>query len=736
MKRLLIIAITLLCSLTVTNAKEWQAKWITAANTPKKVTNTWYCYHTTVTLPAIGNKSIWADIAVDSNYWLWINGDMVLFEGGVKRGPTPHDTYYDHLDIAPYLNEGENSIAILVWYFGKHGNSHNSSGKPVLIFDCQADNFSILSDKSWQSTHYAAYEQTKGTQPNERLAESNIRFNAQREFQGWTDKGATPQFPAAVEAGEAGSTPWGKLVERPIPFWKDSGLIDYVKIEQSEEKGHIVYTCSLPYNCHVTPWLDIEAEGGEIIHIQTDNYKGGSYYNLRSEYVTRSGQQEYESLGWVNGHAIMYRIPKSVKVHALRYRETGFDTEFTGSFVCNDHFFNRFWQKAARTLYVTMRDTYMDCPDRERAQWWGDVVIELGEAFYAMDNNSHSLALKGIHELMNWQRGDGTIYSPCPSGRWYKEFPAQMLASVGHYGFYTYYLYSGDDSFIPTTYDRIHRYLHDVWQIDDDGLVIFREGDSDWGDWGENIDLELLLNCWYYLALQAEREFALLLDKQSDAEMIGATMQGMQVAFNRRYWTGTEYRSPKYKERTDDRAQAMAVLAGFATEEQYPLLLEVLKRERHASPYMEKYIGEALFRMGYADSALQRTRERFAKMVDHPTLTTLWEGWDIGDKDFGGGTINHAWSGGTLTLLSQYVAGISPLKPAFEEFSVAPQMGNLTSAEAVVDTRYGNIKVSLQRHNGIIDIDLTVPKGTTAHLTADGKPQEYGCGQHHITIKE
>jgi hypothetical protein len=28
-------------------------------------------------------------IAADSKYWLWINGELAVFEGGVKRGPTP-----------------------------------------------------------------------------------------------------------------------------------------------------------------------------------------------------------------------------------------------------------------------------------------------------------------------------------------------------------------------------------------------------------------------------------------------------------------------------------------------------------------------------------------------------------------------------------------------------------------------------------------------------------------------
>ena len=298
MKRLFTLIATLLVALSQSDAKEWSAQWIMAPNTPTKsklLTNTWYCFHKSIDLPATGSQSVYADIAVDSKYWMWINGEMVVFEGQLKRGPSPRDTYYDHVDITSYLNEGRNDIAILVWYFGNHGNSHNSSGKPALLFDCQADGFSILSDSSWTATHYAAYEQTRGTQPNERLAEGNIRFNAQREAEGWTAKGATPPFAKTVEVGKAGCEPWNNLIERPIPFWKNSGLVEYVSIEQQEAGDDIIYTCHLPYNCHVTPWFDIEASAGDVIHIQTDNYMGGSYPNLRSEYVTKQGSQQYES---------------------------------------------------------------------------------------------------------------------------------------------------------------------------------------------------------------------------------------------------------------------------------------------------------------------------------------------------------------------------------------------------------------------------------------------------------
>lgn len=57
-------------------------------------------------------QTLTARIAADSKYWLWINGRLVVFEGGLKRGPSPYDTYYDPVEIAPYLQNGENTIAV------------------------------------------------------------------------------------------------------------------------------------------------------------------------------------------------------------------------------------------------------------------------------------------------------------------------------------------------------------------------------------------------------------------------------------------------------------------------------------------------------------------------------------------------------------------------------------------------------------------------------------------------
>lgn len=81
----------------------------------------------------------------------------------------------------------------------------------------------------------------------------------------------------------------------------------------------------------------------------------------------------------------------------------------------------------------------------------------------------------------------------------------QMLASVSHYGFWTYYMGTGDRQTIADVLPRVKKYIH-VWKTDAQGLVIPRSGGWTWGDWGENKDMTLLFNLWYVIALKGYEE--------------------------------------------------------------------------------------------------------------------------------------------------------------------------------------------------------------------------------------
>lgn len=726
MKKNGLIFFVLSCFSILSNvyAANWRADWIGVSQENKP--NSWYCYRGEVELKQ-GPKTAVANIACDSKYWLWVNGEMIVFEGQLKRGPNSKDTYYDEVDLAKFLKKGKNSVAVLVWYWGKDGFSHNSSGKAGLVFDARIDGKSFVSDSSWKVKVHPAYGSTDKPHPNFRLAEANIRFDAQKDIAGWFKGGFDDSgWAKAVEFGKPPAGPWGGLEKRGVLQWKNSGLIDYENVTIRPDDGNTeTFIGKLPYNCHITPYLKVKAKAGQRIEIKTDNYMGGGSANVRSVYITRDGVQEYESFGWMNGHDVRYTIPDGVKVLEVKYRETGYNADFAGSFKCDDEKLNLLWEKSKRTLYVTMRDNYMDCPDRERAQWWGDMVNEMGEAFYVFDAvKGPMLAKKGIYELARWQRGDKVIYSPVPAGlpkksgvhkrdgAWDRELPRQMLASVGWYGFWTYYWYTGDRRTIVDVYPHVRDYLS-LWKIGGDGLIIHRAGDWDWTDWGTNKDVAVIENAWVYLAFKAAVEMAKLSGDEKDIAGYKAKMDSIEGNFNKAFWRGDCYRDPKYKGKTDDRAQAMAVVSGLAKQEYYPAIKGVLKTQEHASPYMEKYVLESLYMMGAEDQAIKRMKKRWEKQLDSP-ITTLWEGWGLGKEGFGGGTYNHAWSGGPLTILSQYGAGVAPTKPGFKEFAVLPQMGTLSNIETVVPTRYGDIDLKLNNGGKVFSIDITVPDGTTA----------------------
>jgi alpha-L-rhamnosidase len=715
MKKLAFYLSTLVIA-SLAQAQPWQGQWLTHAGDATQP-NQWVAYRKNFVVTNAKTTTI-ARVAADSRYWLWLNGRLVVFEGSLRRGPNPKDTYYDEVDLSPFLRVGENSLAILHWFWGKHGFNHNNSGQAGLIAEVrQGQQVILASDATWKVRPHSAYGPTGPPHPNYRLPEANVHFDARLDLGEWQKPGyVDSDWGQAIPLGVPPVAPWHQLVRRPIPLWKDFGLRNYVNDKELPRVGTgDTVVAKLPKNLSVTAYLKVDAPAGQLIHLCTDNYRGGGEPNLRTEYVTRAGIQEFESYVVVNGHAMYYVVPVGVKILSLQYRQTGYASEVVGQFTTNDRFYEQLAEKALNTLYLNVRDVISDCPDRERAQWWGDVVINLGEIGYFWDANGHLALRKAIDNLLDWQRPDGSLFSPVPAGSWDKELPQQMLASLSQFGIWEYYRLTGDTATLRKAYLPIGRYLA-LWQTGADGLVVHRTGGWDWSDWGADIDVPVLENAWYYSALQAAALMARELGHEPAAAQYFRQAGMLKQRFNDQFWRGRAYESGTNRGVVDDRGNGLAVAVGLADPDKFPALRQVLTTEFHASPYMEKYILEAFFKMQDAPGGLARMRKRYQKMVDSP-LTTLWEGWDIGSAVYGGGTINHGWTGGPLTLLSQYVAGVSPLQPGYAGVRVQPQLGTLSRVEAVVPTPQGEVRLEAKqtttRH---FRLTVTLPTHLTTNL--------------------
>jgi hypothetical protein len=732
------------------------AYWIWGSDTSS--VNNWAAFRTTFDVADVDGlpATVNARIAAETKYWLHVNGELVVFEGSVKRGPNRQDSYVDNVDLRPYLRDGVNTIAILAVSYGRGGYAGPYSGRAGLFFE--AADIDVRSDDTWKAQKVGAYG-SMSVDTNYRLAEPNVTYDARQELAGWSDWTSADfddsAWPAAVTAGNEGSSPWNVLVDNPIPLLKFEDVtaipVTDPRVKTTSSGGVTTYELRMPVNHQLTPWVKLGAgtQAGRTVGLKTDHATvrgSGVEQAVQAEYVTKGGAQDYESLVWMNGDKLFITAQDGAVVEEIGYRLSGYDTDFDGSFSSDDPYMDKLWRMARDTLYVTMRDSYMDCPDRERSQWWGDAINEFEEGFYALDPAAADLGRKGISNVMGFRNGD-LIPTQAPAAA-FSELPAQSMAGV--MSFWMFYEYSGDESVLDETYQPSVAYLR-TYDMDTDGLLKHDHGGTwHWHDWGYNEDGRLIDTLWYYIALQATLKSGAELGKGAgDADMAFLEARATSIRDNiDKLWVpGKGFYDSTGDGRADDRANALAVYAGLAKPSQYEQIRDVLVKIKKSSPYMDKYVLEALYLMGYPDDAMARMKDRYAPMVNDPDHSTLWE-FFAGPEQDAAGTFNHAWTGGPLTMMSRYAAGIQQVEPGFTEFAVRPQLGTMKQVSADVHSVNGEIAVSIDATDRTTyDLDVTVPTGTVAqvHLptgelddaTIDGQPlSEDVDGVLEVTVDE
>jgi hypothetical protein len=475
---------------------------------------------------------------------------------------------------------------------------------------------------------------------------------------------------------------------------KDYGLKEYVYL--SKDLPHVEnkpwkLVCQMPYNCQFQPWIQLKSEEGKTISLNSSNPLV-LYLTKTENVITRQGVAMYEAKNWVSGEGAIYTIPAGVTVEAVKYRETGYNTEFAGSFECNDNDYTILWQRAARTGYICMRDHFYDCPDRERVGFWGDGTPELDQCFYAFDTSSYALC-------------KDLVLRPLKVGF----YPGQQLEFLGEYGLWFYYMHTGDLQSISTMYESTRNFLFNTYKPGKKGQ---------WFDWGKEIkDIAVTENSFLYIDLNTLKKIALLSGHSADTIAINYKMDSIRNNFNKEFWKGDYYMSSQVSS-PDDRANAMAVNAGLAEPSKWNAIANnVLLKYRNSSSFFDRWVFEAFTKMGREEDALLRMSDRYRTMINSG-ITTLWEHYDrwwASKKDSydDASSLNHGWNPPVI-FLSKTIAGISPEQPGWDLYHVFPKEAFLTSIKVVVPTIHGNIKMTMKKTVSDYSLTLNSPLKTTA----------------------
>lgn len=488
-----------------------------------------------------------------------------------------------------------------------------------------------------------------------------------------------------------------RLVEaQTFPALKDYGLRAYthlsIALPHSENKTWKL-VCILPYNCHFQPWIELDAKAGQVLLFNSTNPLV-QYLTKTESYTTKSGIQCTQAENWVSGEGAIYTIPAGVTVKGVKYRETGFDTSFAGSFECNDNDYNILWKKAARTAYVCMRDHFYDCPDRERVGFWGDGTPELNQCFYVFDSKAHRLAKDLVRRPLE------------P-----KFYPGQHLEFLGDYGLWFYYLHSGDLDSIRAVYEQTKSFLFDTYQFGNKGT---------WFDWGKEVkDTAVIETCFYYNCLGTLRKMAVATDHRGDLPQIDQRLEEIAATFDAKYWKNGFYMSSQVTT-PDDRANAMAVNVGLASPTKWQAIYDnVLSNTENSSCFFDRWVFEALCKMDKPDRALLRMYSRYRTMIP-ASFTTLWEHYDRWwashiDAFDDASSLNHGWNPPAL-ILSQNIAGVRPLRPGWSVFQVLPQEAFLKVLNVCVPSIKGNIVLRIEKTAKSYRLTADSPMDTSAIL--------------------
>ncbi len=693
-------------SLDSTKKENLKANWIWI---DKATSNSYVAFRKKFTLSEEPTNAL-ATIACEGKYYLWLNEKLAIYDGGVKGGSTFYDSYYQDIDITKYLKKGENTLVILAHYIGRSGNSSVDKCKAGILFELHSGKDTVISDGSFKAMRLKEYRNRGllgGDYPeypqSSMLAEWNVYYDANYATEGYQninfDDSSWDNASVVAKFKEA---PFNDLYNAMIPpFYFDETYTflssEYINKPLTEDT---VFTIKLPENMQFSPYFELTSEkSGARFTYYTNTYTSQGISSFKDDYIAKEGKQVYESYPWRSGDELIIEAQKGITFNKIGFRESRYASNVTGQFEVDNEEINSLWNKCVNTLLICMRDSYMDCPERERSPYIGDSANQISETFYSLDKNSNELTKKTILNALGWTSKNNEIPLRSPSVV-LNECPAQTLNFL--VSTYEYLMYTGDVDTLKLFYPLAINYLK-LWSLNNDGTLVYRSGTFPWTDWGNGSDDEVIQYEFYYYALTKVKEISDILGITSDETFFSERIEKLKNGFGK-YKKDNGYRS---KESLDDRANAMAVVSGLATKEDYPIILNVLKNVKQASPYMEKFVLEALCQMGNYDEAIKRMLDRYGPMIDDP-CSTLWE---LRDKE--AGTQNHGRSGGPLVALSKYFGGITPTKIGYEEYEIKLN-DYFSSMNTKVDTPHGFISLTSKKDNESFVFDLnTIKKNGT-----------------------
>jgi alpha-L-rhamnosidase len=412
-------------------------------------------------------QSVPARLTADSRYVVFVNGVEV------GRGPArsqPRRLRFDEYDLAPFVREGANTVAVLVTYYGsatafwQPAAANTGLGlDAVLAFEARLADRWLVSDDSWKTHRSAAW-----TSPHldgldgvpVELVDARA-FPAHWEAADFDDSGwPTAHVRPADHIGGFGRSqpptdPYGALLPRgtaqvggprvapavvrvsdPVPFVGSAGEHPVPRVRAALD-GHAVtddaitaFPVSVPSGPGTativsldfgrvvvgTVHIALRAAEGTTLDIlyrerphSADESESFSIPKTGARYVARGAADRFDAVE-VNGlryvHLLLSGGDASAVIESVEVQERLYPHAGEAFFRSDDPEIDALYTAGIRTVQANAQDAFTDCPTREQRAWVGDGVVH--QLVHLTTNADWRLARSYV-ALGNSPRPDGIL---------------------------------------------------------------------------------------------------------------------------------------------------------------------------------------------------------------------------------------------------------------------------------------------------------------------------------------
>ncbi|MEN8155776.1 MAG: alpha-L-rhamnosidase C-terminal domain-containing protein [Bacteroidota bacterium] len=756
----------------------WDASWI---NHPESNGQTYEVVHfrRPFELDSVPG-SLEIDISGDSRYRLFVNGLPVCF------GPASSDPMhwnYETVDIASFLTEGKNVLAVQVWNYGKY--------RPFIHFSHYTGLIVRSSDPAHRTLNTGApgwlVMQNQAYSPNNPRGAPHGMYGAI----GTADRINGALFPFGWEKRAYDDSKW--IEATPFAPGKDPGFVyggdrfmvprDIPFMEEKRENISVVRraiglqqeiaTLDLP--------LEIEANAKASILIDMEHLTVGYPELLLSKgkdavirityneslyedhKAHKKGNRNTVEGKYLHGYTDIFEhhgmdsaLYRPLWNRTFRYARM--DIETSGeSLIINDYYniftaypleenalfestdpaLQSIWDIGWHTARLCAMESYMDCPFWEQLQYIGDTRIQALVSMYVSGDDR--LVRRALEQFNNSRRPDGLTLSRYPTSQ-EQVIPTFSLIWVSM--IHDYFMLRNDDAFIKQFLPGIRgvlSYFESKQSVENPLLI-----DPGWWcfvDWaaeyttgvphGINSGTSSIIALQYVDALQKAAEMFEYFGESMEAEKYRQSAETLKDAVYQQCFDETHalLAQTPAKEVYSQHANILGVLTNTIPEGmQEEAMLKVLSDSSlvQATIYFRFYLFRALKKAGLGDLYLDQLGP-WHEAIENG-LTTFPEEPEPSRSDC------HAWSASPNYDFLATVCGIEPASPGFESVSVHPNLGELESVSGRMPHPLGEITVDLEKRRKGIRGSVTLPPGVEGKFRWKGASVKLKEGVNKIRI--